>query len=88
MQALGDEGQRRTNSVVSPGRMACRVAYGADAHRVAQVSMFLFVVLSSIRFECEPSGRILFGMQQPGTAVTSHVDGAMAGLSCSWQVIR
>jgi hypothetical protein len=50
--------------------------------------MFLFVVLSSIRFECEPSGRILFGMQQPGTDVTSHVDGAMAGLSCSWQVIR
>jgi hypothetical protein len=51
--------------------------------------MFLFVVLSSIRFECEPSGRIMFGMQQqPGTAVTSHVDGAMAGVSCSWQVIR
>jgi hypothetical protein len=88
MQGLGDETHRHTNSVVPDGGMACRVARSPDAHRVAEVSMFLFVVLSSIRFECEPSGRILFGMQQPGAAISSHVDGAMAGLSCSWQVIR
>jgi hypothetical protein len=88
MQGLGDEAHRDTNSVVPDGSMACRVARSAYADRVAKVSMFLFVVLSSIRFECEPSGRILFGMQQPGTAISSHVDGAMAGLSCSWHVIR
>jgi hypothetical protein len=88
MRGLGDETHRHTSSVVSDGSMACRVARSPDADRVVEVSMVMFVLLSSIQFECEPSGRILFGIQQPGMAISSHVDGAMAGLSCSWQVIQ
>jgi hypothetical protein len=54
----------------------------------AMITLAMLLCSCCVRLDCEPTGRILWSGTVPTSVyhVTDAVDGAMAGLSCDYEI--